>query len=295
MAFSASQAALEGFRLVGRRPVSYVVWSLLPGAVIAALGLGGAWLFADQFSDVFSESKAPPGRVLEFIGEFFIAFLVGFAVMMIYLSVIYCAIYRAVLKPAESGRAYLRFGRDEWNMFLLMMLSVVLVLAVELAGVGIGVGIYATPLLTEAKFSLIAVVVLALLALLPVVLVRWSLAGPVIVAEGRFDLGRAWSLTRGRLWPMVGMLLLAGILGWVVSLAIELVTRPLSMMIYDPYQATPPALPQAWTRMWGLIEANPGPTAVVAVLLMLATTLQTVVQLAPVAAAYRDIADEGKG
>ncbi len=294
MAFSASQAALEGFRLVRRRPVSFIVWSLVPGAAIVALSLGGVWLFADQFSDVFSGAHVEPSRVAGLLGGLFIAFLAAFAVIMVYVSVIYCAIYRAVLKPAQSGLAYLRFGRDEWNMFLLLMLTAVAGAVVELVGVAIGVGIYATPLLNEAKFGLIALEAMALLGLLVFVLIRWCLAGPVIVAEGRLDLGRSWSLTRGRLWPLIGMLLLAGILGWLVSVAIEVVTRPLSFMLYNPYQLPPPSLSQAWTRMWSMIAANPGPTAAVSVLLMLAMTLQMVVQLAPVAAAYRDIVGESE-
>ena len=295
MAFSASRAALEGFRVAGRAPVSFVVWSLLPGAAITALGLGGVWLFANQFSDVFSESHVEPARVTGFLVWIVIACLVGFVVMMAYLSVIYCAIYRAVLQPAQRGFAYLRFGRDEWNMFLLLMLTVVVGVAFELTGLGIGLGISATPLLNEAKVSLVVLEVLALLVLALIVLIRWSLAGPVIVAEGRLDLGRSWTLTRHRLWPLVGMLLLAGVLGMVVSMAIQLVTRPISLMVFDPLQVPPPPLGQVWTRMWGLIETYPGPTAAIATLVMLATTLQTVVQLAPVAAAYRDIADEGKG
>lgn len=292
MAFSASHAALEGFRLVGRRPVSFVVWSLVLGVMFAALCFGAAWLFGSQFSDVFASSHLAPARALSFLGWFFAAFLVVFIVMMAYLSTIYCAIYRAILKPVRPGFAYLQFGRDEWNMVLLQLAMFVIVMVFELAGVGIGLGIYASPLLTGAKVSLIILEVLVLLVTMLITMVRWSLAGPVIVAEGRLDFGRSWSLTRHHLWPMFGMLLLAGILGLVISTAMQLVVRPISFLVFNPYQSPPPAPAQVWSRMWDLVVANPGPTAAVTALLLLATTLQTVVQLAPVAAAYRDLTAE---
>jgi hypothetical protein len=51
-----------------------------------------------------------------------------------------------------------------------------------------------------------------------VVLVRFGLVFPTIVAENRLSFGRSWALTRGNFWRLIAFWLLVGILGSILLL-----------------------------------------------------------------------------
>lgn len=289
MSFSAAQASLEGFRLVRRRPVSFVVWSLLMGATMAAFATGYVWMFRDLAAWIATAKANAWQGILPMVGRFLLFELSAVIVLVVIVAMIAAAVYRATLSPAQSVFAYLRLGRAELRLIALQLLMMVLTTLSELAAVGVIVGAAVSSLVLVAKILIAIGVVAGLIALVVFVLVRLSLAGPLIVATDRFDLRRAWAMTRGRFWPLLGMSLLAFLLAMVVSMPAQIPIQLFMMTAMGPVGAfgaghIPP-------DPWSYVRANPALSAVIGVLAILSMGLQLAVQAAPFAAAYRDLSE----
>lgn len=288
MAFSAASSALEGFRVVGRRPVSFVVWTLLASALVLAALAGLAWLFGDL--DLPTADRLEPAQALELVGKFGGASLVAVAVMIPVSLVLYNAMLRSVLRPEDRTFAYLRIGGDEWRMFLLWLLFLLVTLAFYAAVVALAVGVQFLDLPQAGKVGLWVLLGLVAVMILIFVGLRWSLAGPVVLAERRVSLSRSWKLTRGRFWPILGMALLAWILGsaisWIAQLVIQLATSPL-MAGWTPDPEKPF---ENWEQIAEQVQGQLPAAGLLLLVYALAIMLQQAVMVAPFAAAYRDIA-----
>ena len=294
MAFSPTRAALEGFRLVARQPAAFAVWS-----VILAVYYGVFFYVFGRFTDVgarFQDYTAAAQRGPQFMLAAVLALFKSLALLvlisaplgMLFIAALKSAIYRAVLRPQDRAFAYLRLGAAEFRMLLLIALVWVGAFALE-AGCAAGVWmIVVSTLELGAKVLACTGLILATIVVLVFVGVRLSLAGPGILASGRLDLGRAWKMSVGRFWPLVGMICL----GWLLAAGVASVAQA----CLQPFIA--PLMYQGGAGLADLvatIAANPMIYAPLALVAALATTLQTVVMYTPIAAAYRDIADEGKG
>ncbi|WP_374470146.1 hypothetical protein [Phenylobacterium sp.] len=217
--FSASEAALEGFRLIRSRPGTMLAWAgvyflgiMVIGALMA-VALGPRFAEAMQGSDYTAEKA---DAVAAMLAESWPAFLLVLLVVMTLMSVIIAGIYRLVMRPEEPGLAHLRLGRDEFRLT-----------AVNLALFSIGfvclfAGIIALTMVRETS-SLVSlgllVVVIGLTAWLGA---RLSMVTPMTFATRRIAFGPAWRLTRGRMWPLLGMMLLAAIFYVMIWLVISL-------------------------------------------------------------------------
>jgi len=287
MSFSPGQSAVEGFRLVGRRPLSFVVWSLLTALMLAG-ALGVIW-WAVGDGVRWNIIEAPePEELLGLIGPLLLYGLAACLVCWLIYAVQICAIYRAVLRPGQPGLAYYRLGRAEFGMILLQLLLMLIFFGLEAVAFGGIFGVANSELQPEAKVLVCGLIGLAAVLLALFLLVRLSLAGPLLVAEGRLDLGRAWGLTRGRFWSLFGM----GLLSFAVAIGVSSLglafLRPLLILAIGWLV---PVQHLDWGR-FGMVDpamishsaALMGAFAVLAVLVL---TLQTAVQHAPWAAALR--------
>jgi hypothetical protein len=213
--FSASDAAIDGFRVIREKWRLIVGWSafnLL--ALIILVVVATISIFIAAAVSPSPEAATTAGAVIGFI-------LAGLGTMTVE-AVIVAGLYRAVLRPDEPGFLGLRLGLDEIRLVvvwvaLITFAGVVSAIAMNLAG----------PLGQAGGTALSVAVLLAILAATFYVFVRLSLAGPMTFDRRRITLAGSWRLTRGRFWALLGMcalviclLALAAVLGWFLMLGL---------------------------------------------------------------------------
>jgi hypothetical protein len=150
-------------------------------------------------------------------------------------------------RPQEPAFLHLRVGADELRV-LGTFVAVVLAIALVAAAGGLLVG--------QARRiggGAAALAALAGLAVMAWLAVRLSLAAPAVFSERRFAFGDAWRATRGQVWSLLGMTLLAACLvamtalfAWLLLLIVSGLTAgfgPVMETITDPEAVkTHPAL-----------------------------------------------------
>ena len=215
--FSPSDAALEGFQVLGRHWRVVAGWALfnlvaLVALVVVVVIVGvGIGLAAGQ-----DEAS----RVIVVIGAVF----GGLATALIETALI-VAVYRLMLRPSDEGFLHLRLGRDEGRLFVVGLLLMGAVMAfTALAYLLIGL---LGPLgwIGRALGVVLALVAGGFLVL------RLGLAGPISFAEQKIDFVRSWRMTRGQVWPLFGMWILNFCLVMLVWLVICLLTFVMSGLL----------------------------------------------------------------
>ena len=273
--FSASDAALDGFQVIRthwRVVLGWCLFSLLGFVGLVILGfmvIAAATLAAANRAqaDLFG---GVAGGVVFGLG--------GAAIQWVVLA----ALYRLRLRPdGPPALYYLRLSRDEARLFglwliLLALFAVLMTLGFlalrwlePISGLAAGMGTFAFLL------------VVAWLAL------RLSLAGPANFATGRFGLADSWRLTRGRVWALVGMILLALCLLLLMFVVIFIVTAVIQAAIGGFHTLAPVSLsdPQA-------LAERPGAYVFALIAELVLAPLYLVISQAPFAAAYKALAAE---
>ena len=225
--FSATDAALNGFRVVWERPISVIFWAVLQFAfslglsAFTAVSAGPAFT---KFAGLNLQSTNDPTLVLDLFRQVAPTYVVLLAAVLVLYSVIWAAMNRAVLRPTDKGFGYLRLSTDELRQLglfaLLFALAAVVYIGVVLVGMvlvmivavaaGGGAGVGAA--------ALVVAIIPLLLCVFVYLGVRFSLASPLTFASHRIDLFGSWRLTRGRFWPLLGTYFIAFVLYVVVLL-----------------------------------------------------------------------------
>jgi len=232
MAFSATDAAFEGFRLTREKPVAVLIWAALY-LVITLISSLLLVLWAGQdmaaMREVSATATAPadPERAAEMMQGLAKIYAIGLPIGLISSGLLTCAVFRAVLRPQDKGLGYLKFGAEELRMILLFVLIFFIFMAV-LIGATLLVGLVTAGVAfavasagggAAALSTLVGMLgVVAVLAAMVWLAVRLSLAGPMTFVEGRIDLRGAWMMTRGNFWPIFG----AGLLAWVLAILVTI-------------------------------------------------------------------------
>jgi len=221
--FSPSDAALEGFRITRAHPLAVLAWIGLRLAFgILSIAMMASGDFAATSLAISAESHAAipdSAKVLALFSHILPTMLVMIFAVMAFYAVAYTAVLRAVLRPADKAFLYLRLSMDEVRQFLLgLMIFVIFLLYVCV------VNIIATSLIQGAKalggaaLLVQILVVMGMIAALVYPAVRLSMAPALTFVEGRITLFRAWPLTQGQFWAVLGTFVLALVLAVVVSL-----------------------------------------------------------------------------
>jgi membrane protease YdiL (CAAX protease family) len=197
---SVGQAALEGVRLIGRQPASVLGWALAYFALALLPAAGLAWHEAGD--------AAPQATLTQWL-----LLTRGYLpwTSVVAWGVVYAAIYRAVIHPHRHKAPFLAAGWAELHQFVVIVLNnVVIYLLVVIAAFLAGMAFYLSRRLAPGPTGLVlgiaCVVVAAGVAAL--IWVRLSMAGPMTAAEGRYRFFASWDLTRGKSWPLLGLMLL---------------------------------------------------------------------------------------
>jgi hypothetical protein len=304
MAFSATDAAFEGFRLVRRNPVALVGWTLLYLVyTLATLFAAGGMMrsmsvWMEQMEAL--EAGPPPSspEALVPIMESYVAAMSHMAwaipLSLVIGAVLMAAIARAVLTPGTSGFGYMRLGMDEVRVFVVtiviaILYSIAACIAVVAAAVIGGIAISAI----EGWGALVMVLaMLAAIAFMIWLAVRWSLAVPITIAQKKFAIFDSFAVTKGRFWPLLGMAFIAFVMVVIVSLLAGIVAMPISMMggmsMFGNMGGDP-------TEMFR--DFNPTNPWIIAssVVNAFVYALTVAVLYAPFSAAYRDIVGPPEG
>lgn len=308
MAFSATRAALEGFRLVGRRPVSILAWAIFYTLVSAALIAAGVmFLGSTAVGEIIRNHHNPEWahnynvESPEELWSLFGGMAVGAAVLIpaiIILSVVQlCAVFRAVLRPEERGFAYLRFGGDELRQIGLMILMTLFFGLLACGFVAALVfGLKTADLDGGLKAAIGIVGGLAFFVLMLVLGVRLSLAQPMTFAQRRVRFFGSWGLTKGKFWPLLGMYILAAIFTIIVYFAGDALARfaagALGFSMESLFSGDTFAFDIDNFSFEQLATVFGAGGLVYVLISMLSGAIQLATGYAPQAAAYRDLAEE---
>lgn len=209
-----------------------------------------------------------------------------------------CAIFRALLRPAERSFASLRISGDELRVFVVGLVLVLLaVLAVVAAVIVLAVPLIilgASHAFAGAQTWAIAIGVVAGIVVFWVMIwasVRLSLAPVITFSERRIALFDSWRLTRGHFWRLVGAFLLAWLLTLITAFGVILIAAVACLAILAPVLGSltspHPDISHAIPFL-----AGAGVVGLIAVVFLAA--MQRVIMIAPLAYVYRALsADKG--
>lgn len=211
-AFSATDAAFEGFRITREKPRILLIWAgfyliisfLMP---ILLVTMGGQDLMALEAAA--NSQDADPAAALENLAALAPMYAILLPAGLAVQAILAAAVYRAILRPTESSYGYLRLGSDEMRLalltliyFLLTALAVAAVVVVGGIAAGVAYSVMGSPLVGVALG-------LFFLGLLFFAAIRLSLAPVMTFAEQRISVFESWRLTKGQFWNLVGAYALA--------------------------------------------------------------------------------------
>ena len=212
---------LDGtFGVFRAHPVAVAIWGGIYLAGNIAMLLVMQPMMAAAMNPAMS---ADPAAMMSMMGPMWLlSLLLGLVGL-----VLYTAAMRSVLRPDAGGVAFLRLGLDELRMLVLLILFAVAAFALIFAAslvlglFGAGVAVGSDSVATMVIFSiLIGVVIVAAMIYLTI---RFSLAFPLTLHRGAFAIGEAWRLSRGHFWTLFGAALVVSVIGFILSMTINLV------------------------------------------------------------------------
>jgi hypothetical protein len=214
--FSASDAAISGFRFIQREPRTVMIWAgalfvceLVYGLLVA--GLAGKELTAVR---AFQEANnADPEQALAMLPAVSLIFMVSLIVFVAVAAVMFSAAYRAQFHEESRRYGYIRFGRDElrfgqligvWIVLVLGYSFVVLFTYLILSGLG-----NSLPYILQVIYFLFTLALLISAFVYPIV--RLSFSMPMTYHDHHIRLFESWNATRGHVWPLLGAFFLSAV------------------------------------------------------------------------------------
>ncbi len=239
MAFSASDAALEGFQIVRREPRTIAAWSLVQLVFSIAVTIATIPYMRPLMALQTTRLSGGPlsaAQAMAILEPVFGMTAVLIPLELVVVSVLSAAVYRVLLRPADKGLFRLRLGGDEFRLgilwielgLLLWAVGAVVLVAVVVVGVALAGALKAS---AGAALPAVAAGYLAVLATVVWLGVRLSLAAPLTFATRRVQLFSSWKLTRGRVWPLFGCYFLTFIFTVVVLMAQVSLVAALSLVL----------------------------------------------------------------
>ena len=222
-------AAMAGVRLIGRRPLSVLIWGLSMAVLVAALlaVFGGELAAAISGLIAAGATQPTPQQVLALIfGALGLVLFLGIGAELLAL-VLRAAAIRAELEPERDSFAYMRVGAEEaWLLgasfvFWLVLLAANFAMSIPIfiitmaSAVGAAASAHggAPDVGSFAGLALLRVIAQLIVAGVSIWLwLRLSLGIVMTLREKQFRLFESWAATRGHVLRMF----LAMLLVWVM-------------------------------------------------------------------------------
>lgn len=210
-AFSATEAALEGFRITRENPKAFLRWAMVSFGV----SLLGVLITVSMPAEVREAMATLDGDATPNFAQLFEALLWVSPILVFGLTfqcMMAAAVYRLIFRHDDIRFGYIRLGRDEIRLMGLTLIYLGL-LIVTLAALTLVAGVIMA-LVNAIAGASVAVVVggsaqLFFLGLVLFVAVRLSLAPVITFAERRIAVFQSWTVTRGHFWRLLGAYVLA--------------------------------------------------------------------------------------
>lgn len=209
-------AFVEGFKVIGREPLSLVGWALaLVAYYVVQFGVG--MIFGGTMSVAMMAKAGSGGFDPGMIGGFLFLILVMSVLGLMFFSIVGSAMYRAVLNPTGS-RAWARLRVTGAEMAFALTLLLVFVIYIVWYLVTAIICVFLSKI--NGVGGLLAFLAGAFSALSFVSL--FAFVGPMTVDKGRFSFGPAVAAAAGQFWRLIGLnlLLFLLLLGVYIVLAI---------------------------------------------------------------------------
>lgn len=231
MRFPLSEAAFEGFRVIRSHPGVLFGWGLvwlmsLIATVLTAMPILQPVMGELQglLQSMAAGAAAEPSVAIQMRMTY--ATWATLPISLVTQAVFLPALYRAMTSDSRDRFAFLRLGREELLVLgvltLLALISLTLNQIGELAlSLSQGSGM-------EAGGGFVSILATALGIFLSV---RLVLAAPQTFETGRIDLRRAFALSRGLFWSLLGLAILAGAMACAVALLLFIMALPLSGLL----------------------------------------------------------------
>ena len=221
--FSATDAALSGFRVASEKPRTVAVWAAIMAILSFVVAIVAVTTFGEQLTALAGalEGEPDPQTTLAAMRGMWPLFVGSGLYVLVTNSVLMAAVNRLVLRPHDGAGAYLRLGADELRQAAVQVLLYLVLFGAYFVGVvalailaalGAGIGGQGLGVLLGVLAGVALVAGLVLLS------VRLSFASTVAFDTGRIDLKASWDMTKGRFWQLFGTYLIATVLAVVVYL-----------------------------------------------------------------------------
>ena len=221
--FSATDAALAGFRAAREKPRTVAIWAGLMAILSFVVAIIVVSTFGDQLTALTEalEGEPDPQTTLAAMSGMWPLFLGSMLYVLATNSVLLAAVNRLVLRPQEGARAYLRLGADELRQAVVQVLLYLVLFAAYFVGAVVLAILAAVGSVVGGQGLALLLGLLAFLGLLAGMIllsVRLSFVSTLAFDTGRIDLRASWEMTKGRFWRLFGSYLIAAVLAVVVYL-----------------------------------------------------------------------------
>ncbi|HEX4095882.1 MAG TPA: hypothetical protein VHX64_04090 [Caulobacteraceae bacterium] len=293
---SVGAAIGSGFGLITRKPLTVLAWGALQvGPLLLLIPVYIAFISSVLPRLADAGSQPTQAQMTQMMGTMFAAqggIFLGAMVAMLARTMVWTASWRAVLQPERHAWGYLRLGKPELFIILLLFAAGFAANLVMLPLVPF-IAIVVMLLVARQWIAAIVVGVLALVAMIAVIVyleLRFVLLGPMIVDDGEFRFVEAWRLSKGR----VGSLFLIGLSLVGVGLGVEVLGLALGAAVWAIILATSGF---GFDHLQGFIQQPPAtliaevvPYAIGSMVLSIPIVgALSAIFMAPWARAYRDL------
>jgi hypothetical protein len=232
--FSATDAALEGFRITRERPKALIAWTVfcfVVSVVSVLITVNMPPEARAAMEQLQSDPSQPPDMavLMQTLTVLSPVILFGLAVQ----CVMAAAVYRIILQPQDAKFSYLRLGPDELRLMALTLIYVVLGVFLLAAGqIAVGLVSFVAFMAGQAAFTFVFMAAeVFLLGLLFFAAIRMSLAPVITFDQKRLAIFESWALTKGQFWRLLGAYLLAVCCVIVVAILVMVIFSMISGVI----------------------------------------------------------------